>query len=164
MIIYKQRKQPRGHFPFSHWPATWSRKRLCRWTFFTLWAAFSWQVEIAWAEIHQSYSHMALSAAVSFHSRGQMVLCEARSDDWPDSHDSSLLFDQLVSLQTTLSFNSIVSEGGHMLLSGRTDSDFMLWSWMFVFFLLPSYLVNFEGHNMDLNMFVFNITSCKSAG
>lgn len=29
-----------------------------------------------WAAIHQSYSRMALSAAFSFHNRGQMVLCK----------------------------------------------------------------------------------------
>ena len=67
--------------PISHCPTTWSRKRLCRRTFFTLWAAFSWQIGIAWAAVHHSYSHMALSAVVSFNSRGQMVLCEACSED-----------------------------------------------------------------------------------
>lgn len=85
---------------------------------------------IVWAEISLSYSHMALSAAVSFHGRVQMVLCEACSEDWPKSHDSSLLFDQLVLLQTLLSFKSILSEGGHMLLSNKTDRGFSFWRWM----------------------------------
>lgn len=36
-----------------------------------------------WAEIHQSYSHMTLSAAVSLHSSVQMVPSEACSEDGP---------------------------------------------------------------------------------
>lgn len=44
-----------------------------------------------------------------------------------------LLFDQLFSLQTSLSFNSYFSEGGHMLLSKKKESDFMLWRWMCFF-------------------------------
>lgn len=127
--------------------------------FLTLLAAFSWQVEMVWADIHQSFSHMALSAAVGFHSRGQMVLCEARSDDWPDSHVSSLLFDQLVSQQTTSQPHC--QWRGHMLLGIRTDRDFIPSKWRSIFLFFFHFNMIFKDLNVDLNLLIFNITRLR---
>jgi len=79
------------------------------------------------------FSHGSFSCSQPPHQRpdGPLWGC---SEDWPDSQDSSLLFDQLVSLQTTLSFHSLLRERGHVLLCGNTDSDFMLWQWVFFSF------------------------------
>lgn len=48
---------------FFHCPASWSGKRLCRWIFFE--RHFPWQIGIAWAGIHQSFSHGSISASTA---------------------------------------------------------------------------------------------------
>lgn len=121
-----------SHFPTVQPPGP---GKGCWWTFFTLEAAFSWQIEIAWVEWYQSCSHMALSAAVSLHSRGQMVLCGACADHWPDRQPWQLITVGPAPVPVNnVQLKSIVSEGGHMWLRRNFIFDALKFYGIFLIF------------------------------